>query len=106
MMSFCGDVIMFSNDLKVALQGYTFKTVSELAASKHTPLIVCSTKSHLTGESKSSTQSDELLIVKKISRTTVMRKPVLKAFSLMTGEDKVLQVRKLTLNPSRDHTAS
>ena len=81
-----------SNDFKAALQGFMFKNVSELAACKHIPRIVCTTKAHQTGESKSSVQADEILVVRKISRTTVMRKPVLKAFSPRTNEDKTLQV--------------
>ena len=83
-----------SNNFKAALQGYVFKNVSELAASKHTPpRILCATRAHVTSDPKSSVQAQELLVVRKISRTTVMRKPVLKAYSLHSKEDKTLQVR-------------
>lgn len=81
-----------SNDFKAALQGYSFKNVSELAGCKQTPRIVCATKAHQTGEGKSSVHADEILVIKKIGRTTVMRKPVLKAFSVKNNEDKTLQV--------------
>ena len=81
-----------SNDFKAALQGYTFKTVSELAGCKQIPRVVCATKAHQTGESKSSVHANEILVVRKVGRTTVMRKPVLKAFSVKNNEDKTLQV--------------
>lgn len=85
--------LYFRKNFKSALQGYTFKTVADLAGCKHAlPRIVCATKTHLTSESKSSVQAEELLIVRKMGRTTVMRKPFLKAFSLKTNEDKTLPV--------------
>ena len=93
-----------SNDFKAALAGYTFKAVLDLAAAKNLPRIICATKTHITADQKSSVQSDELLIIRKISRTTVMRKPVLKAFSLKTNEDKILQEDcegHFTTNPER-----
>ena len=83
---------LFSKNFKAALKGYVFKTVSELAACKHLPKIICATRSHITGDAKTSTHANELFIVRKIGRTTVMRKHVLKAYSLKTNEVKILQV--------------
>lgn len=82
-----------SNDLSAARKDYTFKTVSDLASVKNCPKILCATQAHVANDSKCSVQMDEILIVKKMSKTHVMKKRVLKVFSLMTKEYKTLQVR-------------
>jgi len=60
---------------------------------KTRPTILCVTQAYTAGDSKSSLQVDEILIVKKLSKTHVMKKRVLKVYSLTTKEYKTLQVR-------------
>jgi hypothetical protein len=72
--------------------------VSELAVCKQLPRVVCATKAFQTGETKTSVYVNEILVVRKIGRTTVMRKPVLKAFSVKNNEDKSLQVGWLSIH--------
>lgn len=84
-----------SNDFDAARAGYTFKAVSDLASAKSCPRILCATQTHVASDSKSSVHVDEILIVKKMSKTQIMKKRVLKVFSLVTKEYKTLQVRRM-----------
>ena len=76
-------------------RGIVFKTAGDILAlcqnpDRSLPKIVCAMKYHLTGDPKSSVKENELLLIRRMGRTTVKRKPVLKVYSLTTKEEKTL----------------
>ena len=81
-----------SNEVK---SGMVFKTAGDILAlcqnsDRPLPKIVCATKYHLSGDPKSSVKENELLLLRRMGKTTVKRKPVLKVYSLTMKEEKTL----------------
>ena len=84
-----------TGDSKQVKSGMVFKTAGDILAlcqnsDRSLPKIVCATKYHLSGDPKSSVKENELLLLRKMGRTTVKRKPVLKVYSLTMKEEKTL----------------
>lgn len=84
-----------TGDSKEVKSGIVFKTAGDILAlcqnsDRPLPKIVCATKYHLSGDPKSSVKENELLLLRRMGRTTVKRKPVLKVYSLTTKEEKTL----------------
>lgn len=77
-----------------AQKGMVFKKAGDIVARCQSgaplPRIVCATKTHPGGDPKSSVEENELLLIKKMGKTTMMRKPVLKVYSLTMKEEKNL----------------
>ena len=71
-------------DTKQAVKGYSFKTVRELVDYPTPPKIVRATRKFDSGDSKSSVESEEILIIKNVGRGTVKRKQWIKVHSLLT----------------------
>ena len=77
-----------------AQKGKTFKKAGDIISICQSggplPRLVCATKTHPGSDPKSSVEENELLLVKKLGKTTMMRKPVLKVYSLTMKEEKSL----------------
>lgn len=71
-------------DVKQAVKGYSFETVGELAEYPNPPRIVRATRKFETGDSKSSIEADEILVIKNFGRTAVAKRHCIKVHSLLT----------------------
>lgn len=79
-----------NSNLNEALKGFTFQSVPEIIAQKSPPQVLCVVDGHQGSHPKSSVEENEKLIVKKVGKTTMKRKPFVKVFSLKTKEEKTL----------------
>ena len=71
-------------DMKGAVKGYSFKTIGELAEYPSRPNIVRATRRWEASDPKSSVESDEILIIKNVGRTSMKKKPCVKVHSFLT----------------------
>ena len=96
------------HNFKEAFKGFTFDAVADILALKGPlPKLLRVTRAHQGSDPKSSVEEGELLIVKKAARTGVMRKPVLKVFSVTAKEEKTLFddcIGQFTTHPYSAHT--
>ena len=69
-------------DTAQAVKGYSFKTVGDLARYEIPPRIIRATQAVDVSDSKSSIETDEILIIKKVGRTAIKRKHYVKVLSL------------------------
>lgn len=91
-----------NDNIDEALKGFTFDSVADITSLHTLPKLLRVTKSFHGSDSKCSVEEGELLVVKKISRTPMMRKLVLKVYSVTANEVKVLNedcVGQFTTNP-------
>ena len=91
-----------NDNVDEALKGFTFDSVADITSLHTLPKLLRVTKSFHGSDSKCSVEEGELLVVKKISRTPMMRKLVLKVYSVTANEVKVLNedcVGQFTTNP-------
>ena len=92
-----------NDNIGEALTGFTFDSAADIASLHTLPKLVRATKSFRGGDSKCSVEEGELLVVKKVSRSPMKRKPVLKVFSITANEDKNLNedcAGQFTTNPN------
>ena len=91
-----------NDNIDEALKGFTFDSVADITSLHTLPKLLRVTKSFHGSDSKCSVEEGELLVVKKISRTPMMRKLVLKVYSVTANEVKVLNedcMGQFTTNP-------
>lgn len=75
-------------DVKQAVQGYSFKTIGELASYPKPPDIVRVTKKYDSGDPKSSVEPEEILIVKSVGRSTLKKRQSTKVYSFLTRKSE------------------
>lgn len=73
-------------DTKQAKKGYSFETAGELADYRIPPKIIRVTRKFDTGDSKSSIEKNEILIVKNVSQATLTQRQCVKVHSLLTSK--------------------
>ena len=78
------------NDLDKSLNGYVFKTVSEITTLPNLPKLICAQQTVSTGDDKNSVTEGEIFVVKSIHRSMFKGKKGLKVYSLATKSSKVL----------------
>ena len=73
-------------DTKQAMKGYSFETAGQLADYHIPPTIVRVTRKFDSGDSKSSIETNEILIIKNIGRATLMQRQCVMVRSLLTSK--------------------
>ena len=71
-------------DTKQAKKGYSFETAGELADYHTPPKIIRVTRKFDSGDSKSSIEKNEILIIKSVGQATMMQRKCVKVHSLLT----------------------
>lgn len=79
-----------NNDYDTSLNGYIFKTVSEVSLLPVLPKLISATQSVNSGDEKSGVTAGEIFIVKSVHRSMFKGKKGLKVYSLATKSNKVL----------------
>ena len=79
------------NDYDSSLDGYTYKTISEVTSLPVLPKVIAATKGVKCGEEKNSVSEGEVFVVKQVQRSSMFKvKKGLRVYSLSTKSDKVL----------------
>ena len=79
-----------TNDICKAVQGYIFDKVRDILSTDPMPKVVCVTREHRAGDANASVFKDEILAICKVSRVGMMRRRVLKVYSITSNTKKQL----------------
>ncbi len=79
-----------SQDDDVSLNGYEFKTISDVTAMSNLPKIIAATQAVPSNDDKNSVSEGEIFFVRQIHRSVFKGKKGLKVFSLLTRSNKIL----------------
>ncbi|XP_064395371.1 uncharacterized protein LOC135342551 isoform X2 [Halichondria panicea] len=78
------------NDFRKSIQGYSFETVAALTVAKVCPKLVLSKTECLCTDPKSSVEANELLLITKVGKTALKRRPFIKVVNLRNKQEKTL----------------
>ncbi len=79
-----------NNTLEEATCGVSFPAVSDIVSKDHLPKVIRVMATYSTDDVKSSVEKDEILIVDRVVRTGLRRRPLLKVFSIHKNCEKML----------------